>query len=199
MNQITDFSKVDSDRVDPSVPSDDSIIETKCNLIYHVLHALLLRQHNYIKFKRLGSAGIHRPPSTADTSSPPLLLQPIIDMLQYQVFCERVKSEADTMVGALTEAGVPSTLRFNPVGEIGKELVGFLTESQQRPIGGDAILRADDRSVYAGLFGSHTDLGVKTYNPPVISIAFYPDGPSCASHVEHIVYSTIMPASPRRD
>lgn len=76
---------------------------------------------------------------------PPPLLQPIIDLLQYQVFCERVKAEVDRMERALDVAGVPSSLRFNAVGESGKELVKLLDEVSVQKIGGEAVLRIDDR------------------------------------------------------
>jgi len=99
------------------------------------------------KLQRLGTAGIFRPPSAVDTSPPRLLLQPIIDLLQYQVFCERVKSEIDTVVQALTAVGIPSTLRFDPVGEIGRELVNLFDEKDSKIIGGEAVLRIDNRCV----------------------------------------------------
>jgi mediator of RNA polymerase II transcription subunit 17, fungi type len=49
------------------------------------------------------------------------------------------------MVRALGVAGVPCGLRFNSVGENGKELVKLLNEDSSQKIGGEAILRVDDR------------------------------------------------------
>lgn len=57
--------------------------------------------------------------------------------------------EVNTMVKALAQTGVSSVLRFNPVGETGRELVRFLTENDSKPIGGEAVLRIDNRYVYS--------------------------------------------------
>jgi mediator of RNA polymerase II transcription subunit 17 len=49
------------------------------------------------------------------------------------------------MVRALTNAGVPSTLRFNPVGEIGRDLIKILSDTDRRALGGEGVLRIDNR------------------------------------------------------
>jgi len=49
------------------------------------------------------------------------------------------------MVSALTAAGVKSFLRFDPVGEVGNQLVEILENIPARVVGGEAILRVDDR------------------------------------------------------
>jgi mediator of RNA polymerase II transcription subunit 17 len=75
-------------------------------------------------------------------------LQPIIDLLQYQVFCDRIKVELDKMVSALLKAGIPSLLRFDVVGESGHQLVEhFAAKETARRIGGEALLRIDVRQV----------------------------------------------------
>lgn len=51
----------------------------------------------------------------------------------------------DRAVGALRGAGIPSRMRFTSVGESGGELVGLLNGSSDGKIGGEAILRIDDR------------------------------------------------------
>jgi mediator of RNA polymerase II transcription subunit 17, fungi type len=140
---------VDTDISELSVPDGpDRTTSTsgKCDLIYSALHALLLRTHAHSKTYRLGSSGIMRVASPTDTTlTPPPLLQPIIDLLQYQVFCERVKSEIIKTIGALSKAGISSTLRFDPVGETGKELLRLLDEDGSRSIvGGEAVLRIDE-------------------------------------------------------
>lgn len=84
--------------------------------------------------------------ATDMTPSSPPLLQPIIDLLQYQVFCERVKSEINKMMGVLSKAGVTSTLRFDAVGESGKELLRLLDEDGSwSVVGGEAVLRIEKR------------------------------------------------------
>ena len=119
-----------------------------CDLIYSSLHALLLRRHGYLKLRRLGGSGV----STAcigETYAPPLL-QPVIDLLQYRVFCERVKLEFDKAVKALSTVGILSTLRFNPVGETGYQLIQSFGEDNAKVIGGDAVLRIENRYVFGG-------------------------------------------------
>ena len=73
------------------------------------------------------------------------VLQPIIDLLQYQVFCERIKSEMTKIVGALRHAGVATKFHFNAVGENGDELVQLLSVNGKGHIGGEATVRVDDR------------------------------------------------------
>jgi mediator of RNA polymerase II transcription subunit 17 len=75
------------------------------------------------------------------------MLQPIIDFLQYEVFCRRVKAELDRAVEALAKAGVRSTLRFEPVGENGQQIVELLEEQTRRKLSGEAVLRIDNRYV----------------------------------------------------
>lgn len=118
----------------------------KCDLIASILHAFLLRLHSHLKSQRLGTTGVVR--AAGQTTRPPLpppLLQPIIDLLQYQVFCERVKTEVDRVAKVLSAAGVPTSLRFNFVGETGKDLIGLLNEDNSQKTGGEAVLRIDDR------------------------------------------------------
>ncbi|KAH9482703.1 Mediator of RNA polymerase II transcription subunit 17 [Psilocybe cubensis] len=109
-----------------------------CELIYHVLRVLLLRRHavkNSSKGKEAnGPAASHS------------LLQPIIDMLQYQVFCERVELELRKAVQALNIAGIPSSLSFTAIGESGKILVSLLSEESKnkKEVGGEAVIRMDN-------------------------------------------------------
>ena len=98
------------------------------------------------KSKRVSAPGSERPPTVVNTQPPSELLQPVIDLLQYQQFCVRIKAELDKMVSALAHAGVPCTLRFHPVGETGQSLQRRLTgESVLKRIGGEALLRIDER------------------------------------------------------
>jgi mediator of RNA polymerase II transcription subunit 17 len=133
--------QVDSGMIESQRTTKDSWI---CDLIYSVLQALLLRMHGQLRSSRLGGAG--RPRSTGVVNPPRSpLLQPIIDLLQYQSFCNRVKSEANKMVKALGAAGIPSILRFTAVGESGKELAKQLDEGSTVKMGGEAVLRIDNR------------------------------------------------------
>ena len=76
--------------------------------------------------------------------SPPIL-QPIIDVLQYREFLERVRDEIDRVVAALRLAGVPTKVHYDPVADGGDILVASLMSDKPSTIGGEALLRIDDR------------------------------------------------------
>lgn len=116
-----------------------------CNLVYAVLHILLLRAHSHVKTQRLGRIGIARPPPTPLDLRMPPILHPIVDMLQYQVFCDRVHSVASTFSRSLQITGVPTRLYFSAVGQSGEEIVALLQELQYIRIGGECRMRIDDR------------------------------------------------------
>ncbi|KAG6917901.1 hypothetical protein DXG01_000510 [Tephrocybe rancida] len=137
------FELLDEDAPSPVIPND--LNRETCNLIYFTLHALLLRRHGFSQAQRLGPTGVIR--GTKDISSPPLVLQPVIDLLQYQVFCERIQSEIEKMVTALSVVGIPASLRFDPIGETGRQLVQLFETSPGTSIGGEAVLRIDDRKM----------------------------------------------------
>lgn len=120
----------------------------QCDLIHSALYALLLRQHAHLKSSRLGPIGVlqtttptTQPPSTTQ----PLILRPIIDLIQYKAFCHRLKVELDQLCSALSDAKVPAYLRFDFVGDIGRDLMRFLTDTSGNVLSGEAVLRIDHR------------------------------------------------------
>ena len=77
--------------------------------------------------------------------SPPLL-HPIVDLLQYRVFCSRVHGEVLKMVRGLRAAGIQTKLWLNPVGESGEKLITMLSQTDvSQKVGGEASIRIDDR------------------------------------------------------
>ncbi|KAG6828400.1 hypothetical protein H0H92_008142 [Tricholoma furcatifolium] len=127
-----------------SMESSSNSCGEKCNLIYFALHALLLRRHAFLQAQRLDPATFNH--TSRNHPHVPPLLRPIIDLLQYQVFCDRVKAEIDKMVTALSAVGIPSSLRFDSVGETGRQLVDYLLKNGDMAIGGEAVLRIDERN-----------------------------------------------------
>ena len=121
--------------------SNSSLNQDICELIYHVLRVLLLHAHNHANVDKLV-------PQTKAPEIHPSTLQPIIDILQYRVFCERVEMELRKAVNALNSVGIPSTLSFTSVGEAGQLLVSLLSGSGKRVVGGEAIIRMDNWCVY---------------------------------------------------
>ena len=115
----------------------------KCDLIYSLLQLLLLRSHTYARAQRLSNTAIVRAANIV--VQPPPILQPIIDLLQYEVFCDRVHTEITKVATALSETGVPARVRFGAVGDTGENLVRILSEEGINKIGGQVILRIDGR------------------------------------------------------
>jgi mediator of RNA polymerase II transcription subunit 17 len=119
-----------------------------CDLIYSCLHALLLRRHGYLKLRRLEGPAAIGIAGVAGSPDVPPLLQPIIDLLQYKVFCDRIKFEFDKTVRALSMAGIQCALRFDPVGETGHQLIQSFGENNAKVIGGEVVLRIENRYVF---------------------------------------------------
>jgi len=121
---------VDSSDASQSTTYNSTNGENVCELIYYVLHVLLLRKHTATAEKKTLVKGA--------------VLQPVIDILQYQVFCERIELELRKAVDALKAANIPSTLSFIAVGESGERLVTLLSEQGERSVGGEAVVRIDN-------------------------------------------------------
>ncbi|KAJ6539396.1 subunit 17 of mediator complex-domain-containing protein [Mycena capillaripes] len=149
------FELIDTDAI-PATPAAGS--NAKCDFIYYALQALLLRLHGHAKRQRLGTAGVFRPPSLSDAAQPPLLLRPVIDLLQYEVFCARLQAEMLAMSGALTAVGISSALRFEPVGGTGQGIVDLLDANDDKALGGEAVLRIDNRHTVRLTFRSPSSL-----------------------------------------
>ncbi|TFY54094.1 hypothetical protein EVG20_g9851 [Dentipellis fragilis] len=149
---------VESDTLpSPSQPAVHSIGQTKCDMIYHLLHILLLRLHSHIKERRLSTSnGPQVDPASAPVS--PTVLQPVIDILQYETFCQRVKAEMGKIVSALTKAGVPIKFEFNAVGETGEEIVRLICEDGASHIGGETTIRIDNSRTLRFTFHSPSSL-----------------------------------------
>jgi mediator of RNA polymerase II transcription subunit 17 len=130
---------------DPRITTDSA----KCDLIYSALHLLLLRSHAYAKAQRLANTAIVRPNDAPLPVLSPGVLQPILDMLQYEVFCKRVKAEVQKMAYALQEVGISAKVRFSAIGDTGEQMLRMLelADEGQRKVTGEVILRIDRRRV----------------------------------------------------
>ncbi|KAI0692568.1 subunit 17 of mediator complex-domain-containing protein [Cytidiella melzeri] len=144
------------------IPQDDATDDPLCDLIFSALHILLLRAHTYVKTQRLGQTGIVRPnPSqiTIPPPAPPPILQPVVDLLQYRVFCDRVHLEVHRIVEGLRAVGVTVKARMNTVGENGEQLIGMLTSADKaQRIGGETLLRIDNRHSIRFTYASPSSL-----------------------------------------
>lgn len=129
----------------PWEPSRSGRDSATCELIHSCLILLLLRSHKHTRCTRLSSSqGPSNRPRPTQTSQ---LLLPVVNVLQYRVFYQRIENELHAMVRLLTQACVPNKLYFNPVGETGLQLVDFLNAEERSRIGGDAILRVNKQYV----------------------------------------------------
>ena len=127
--------------VDGALTGADAAPDPHCDLVYALLGVLLSRAHRLAKAARLARASIAPAPPTP----PPPVLQPIIDVLQYREFWERVRDEIDRVVDALRLAGVHTKVHYDPVADGGEALTRSLLADKASPLTGDALLRIDDR------------------------------------------------------
>lgn len=103
-----------------------------------------------MKEDRLKSSAPGLPlPSSADNKPKYPVLQPVIDLLQYQVFIDRIQNEVVQVVRALQMAGIPVHLVMNVVGETSKELLDLLDSTVTLTVGGEIVLRIFDRYAIA--------------------------------------------------
>ena len=126
----------------------DLVSQAKCDLIYDFLHLLLLREHSHRRLTRIGASET-APKLRADMTFPSALtlalLQPIIDLLQYEYFCVRVKAEMNRTVQVLRRAVVPVKFHFDAVGEDGAGVLESLISGGNGRIAGITIIRIDNR------------------------------------------------------
>lgn len=115
-----------------------------CDLILSALRILLLRAHASVKRQLLARDGSHSQGAQAAIEIPPLL-RPIVDILQYQMFCKRVRAKFERVVSLVRQAGISVKLRFSSVSECGEEIAALIRDDHARPVGGEALLRIDDR------------------------------------------------------
>ncbi|KAF7292438.1 Mediator of RNA polymerase II transcription subunit 17 [Mycena chlorophos] len=149
------FELLDDDAIPPQPPE---ISAAKCDLLYHMLQALLLRRHAYVKHIRLSNAGVFRRPDAPDPRPPPLILRPIIDLLQYEVFCHRIRTEMTTACAGLHVVGIEAMLRFVPIGGTGQNLMALLSDADENSVSGQALLRIDNRHTVRLTFRSPSSL-----------------------------------------
>jgi mediator of RNA polymerase II transcription subunit 17 len=140
---------MEKDMLGAQVENSDPVSQAKCDLIYDFLHLLLLREHSHRRLTRIGISET-APKSRADVGFPSVhptlaLLQPVIDLSQYEYFCVRVKAEMSKIVQALRRAGVPVKFHFDAVGEDGAGVLESLIIGGNGRIGGITIIRIDNR------------------------------------------------------
>jgi len=128
---------------DNAKSTSDDVGQATCELICSLLHVLLLRAHARIKQARLG--GIARAGVNHKSNASPYVLRPVVEMLQYQAFCDRIRFVLESGVQALRAIGVDMTLRFDAIGENGAQVIASLLEDTRSKLGGEAILRIDQR------------------------------------------------------
>lgn len=156
-----------------------------------MLQALLLSMHAGDKSKRVSTSGSDRPSIVANIQSSSELLQPVIDLLQYQQFCVKIKTELDKMMSALAHAGVPCTLRFHPVGETCQSLQRRVTGGDVlKRVGGEALLRIDERYLKSFCLDELTNLCNQADATLDLSVSILPDCASSPGNITHYICSS---------
>jgi mediator of RNA polymerase II transcription subunit 17 len=100
------------------------------------------------------------------------VLQPVIDIVRYRAFCERIAGELRRVCSELHSAKVPAVMRVTRIGEMGSELLALLDELQPSParragtgtgsVGGEATLRVCGKQVIRLTFQSPSTLVAQT-------------------------------------
>ncbi|KAI0268274.1 subunit 17 of mediator complex-domain-containing protein [Gloeopeniophorella convolvens] len=160
------FELVDRDTFGTNEPGSDLASQAKCDLIYDLLRLLLLREHSHRKSARIGASAVPHPRSHADAvlspagPTPPnaAILQPVMDLLQYESFCVRVRAEMNNIVQILRHAGVPIKFRFDAVGDESTEVLQSLAGDGNGRIGGAAVVRIDNSRTLRFTFSSPSSL-----------------------------------------
>ncbi|KZV82752.1 hypothetical protein EXIGLDRAFT_684588 [Exidia glandulosa HHB12029] len=153
--------------------SDEEPSSPLCDLIHAALKLLLLRRHSFVKKQRSSTSTSLTASTTAPIQAPPpKILQPIIDLIQYQSFCDRIANELRKVCAALWAVGVHAKMRMTRVGESGNDLVALL-DSPDGSIGGEAVLRVAHRPTFRLTFQSPAMLVAQTSqaNVTISSIA----------------------------
>src|SRR6266702_262431 len=141
---------MEQDLLAVQVANSDPVSQAKCDLVYDFLHLLLLRENSHRRLTRIGVSQTSPSKLRADVALPPVhptlaLLHPVIDILQYEYFCVRVKAEMSKTVQVLRRAGVPVKFHFDAVGEDGAGVLDSLISGGTGRIGGITIIRIDNR------------------------------------------------------
>jgi mediator of RNA polymerase II transcription subunit 17, fungi type len=147
------FDGNSDDTIDQEKPGFQAVL-ARCDLIHAMLNILLLRAHMHVKAKRLGVSGAVQASVQSGIKAPlaPPILQPIIDLLQYEVFLERLMTEIHNVSNAMRNAGMQFVVRFIAGGESGEQLIKLIEHDSPLKIGGETVLRIDNRQVFYRLF-----------------------------------------------
>jgi mediator of RNA polymerase II transcription subunit 17 len=86
------------------------------------------------------------------------LLQPVIDLLQYELLCIRVRAEMNNIVQILRRAGVPVKFHFDAVGEDSTGVLESLIGTGTGHVSGVTTIRIDNSRTLRFTFSSPSSL-----------------------------------------
>lgn len=104
------------------------------------------------------------------TDPPPLLLRPVIDLLQYEVFLGRLRAEMGAMGDALRAVGIANALRFDAVGGTGQGLVALLDVGAEKDNKDARDITIKERAQALGLGGESPQAQVQVGGEAVLRI-----------------------------
>jgi hypothetical protein len=121
-------------------------IAARCDLIHATLQLLLVRAHARAKTRRWAAAGSQSAETRAARGTPPPILRPLIDLIQYETFCERVRAEVNRVSHALASADIRARVRFSGLGDSSASVLRMVSDVDDGGrIGGEVVLRIDRR------------------------------------------------------
>ncbi len=143
-------SQVNSDAIQEADFSQGSV---KSSLLAVIFPLLLTRAHYALKSRRLMPKS-HLTAATRQVPFQQSILHLVVDIVQYQVFCDRLDGEIKKFEGALSAAGLSRKVQFRRLGQGfgGKGLVECLSPENATPdkedhicLSGDILVRIDNR------------------------------------------------------
>jgi mediator of RNA polymerase II transcription subunit 17 len=140
----TDVLQVSRDGYPDDLPHGPEHLGARCDLIHASLQLLLVRAHARQKTRRWAASGSSGPQSTR--AAPPPVLRPLLDIIQYETFCERVWTEVNQAARVLSSAAIHARARFSGLGDSSSSVLHMLSDVEDAGrIGGEAILRINHR------------------------------------------------------
>lgn len=198
-----DVLQVSRDGHPDDLPHGPEHLGARCDLIYATLQLLLVRAHARQKTRRWAASGSSGQQSTR--AATPLILRPLLDIIQYEAFCQRVQTEVNSVARILSSAAIHTRVRLSGLGENSLSVLRMLSDVEDAGrIGGEVILRIDHRYAIHQRFDNYAAASLimrlllpsfQTHDPPRIAGAFFVDSTPVPCDPARCIDTAAGPAS----